>query len=163
MSSFTFILHVPDRFYWFCKLRILHKSRPQIKATLDWKPHQKVEKLHISRGFCTILYGIHSSQVCSWVFSRGIPRVLVSPHEFLYEYWKLLMGTLCEECCSCWQLSMGVLWREEKSWHHASESKRKKISGHERVPLTLFCVLPRVEFQPVLLLAYFSRKRRHWY
>ena len=56
MSSF--ILHVPDHFYGFCRLRILHISHPQIKATLECKPHQKVEKLHISDGFYTQLYGI---------------------------------------------------------------------------------------------------------
>ena len=33
MSSFTFILHMPGRFYGFCKFRILRNiSRPQIKA-----------------------------------------------------------------------------------------------------------------------------------
>ena len=34
MSSFTFILHVPDRSYGFCRLRTLHISCPQIKAAL---------------------------------------------------------------------------------------------------------------------------------
>ena len=45
MSSFTFILHVPDCFYGFCRLRILHISRPQIKATLEQTPHQEIEKM----------------------------------------------------------------------------------------------------------------------
>ena len=72
MSSFTFILHVPDCFYGFCRLRILHISRPQIKATLEQTPHQEIEKnAHESRGFYTRLYAslIFSGMnyACLWV------------------------------------------------------------------------------------------------
>ena len=41
MSSFTFILHVPDHYYGFCRLGILLISLPQIKAALEKKPHEK--------------------------------------------------------------------------------------------------------------------------
>ena len=58
MLSNTFFLRVPDRFYEFCRLRTLHISQPRMKAALEQKPHPKVEKLHLSRSFCTRLYGI---------------------------------------------------------------------------------------------------------
>ena len=64
MSSFTYILHVPDCFYRFCRLRTLHLSRAQ-------KPHQKVEKLRISRGFYTRLYGIRGAVDCREVVYNG--------------------------------------------------------------------------------------------
>ena len=48
MSSFTLILHVPDRFYGFCWLRILHISHPQIKAALWIVAAPKNWKLHIA-------------------------------------------------------------------------------------------------------------------
>ena len=38
-------LHLPDRFYGFCRPRILHISRPQLKAALEQKPHPKVKKI----------------------------------------------------------------------------------------------------------------------
>ena len=52
---------MPDCFRRFCRLSALHISSPQIKAALEQKPYQKVEKLHISRGFCTRLYDIITS------------------------------------------------------------------------------------------------------
>ena len=43
MSNFTFILHVPDRFYGFCRLRTLHISRPQIKPHLNRSRTKKLK------------------------------------------------------------------------------------------------------------------------
>ena len=47
MSSFTFILHVPDRFYGFWRLKILHKSRTWIEAApKSWKIAHKPRLLY---------------------------------------------------------------------------------------------------------------------
>ena len=49
MSSFTFILHVPDRIYGFCRVRTLHKS-PSNKNRTWVEAVPQSWKLHISRG-----------------------------------------------------------------------------------------------------------------